>query len=94
MNESVNDTNYKNWIRRMLETQEEEISCTRCLDLVSQYVDLELAGREPETILPQLKHHLDQCQVCREEHQILHDLARLEAEWKLPPIQDLQDPAK
>jgi hypothetical protein len=78
------------WIRRMLETQEEEISCTQCLDLVSQYVDLELAGQAAEERLPQVKHHLDQCRVCREEYEILRELARLDKEGKLPPVDDLR----
>jgi predicted anti-sigma-YlaC factor YlaD len=56
-----------------------------------QFVDLELAGEAAESRLPQVRHHLDQCRVCREEYEILRDLARLEVEGKPPSIQDLKD---
>jgi hypothetical protein len=39
--------------------------------------------------MPQLKHHLDQCKVCSEEYQVLHDLARLEDENELPTNEEL-----
>lgn len=69
-------------LRRLLgqlaDTQDEEISCAECLDLVSQYADLELAGAAGEASLPQLQQHLRQCGVCREEYEVLRDLLRLE----------------
>ena len=74
--------------RRLLEqiadTQDEEIPCTECLDLVSQYAGLELAGMAGEATLPRLQQHLRQCGVCREEYEVLRDLLRLEAEGRSP----------
>jgi hypothetical protein len=91
MNDQNSDSNLKRWIRRVWKTQDEEISCSECLDLVPQYVDLELASEEAEQLMPQLNLHLDQCTVCWEEYRILRDLARLEVEGKPPTIDDLKD---
>lgn len=77
------------WLKRVQETQDEEISCSECLDQVSQYVDLELATGQAARRMPQLKHHLDQCKVCSEEYQVLRDLAHLEVEDDLPTNEEL-----
>ena len=81
-------------LRRLLratsDTDDEEISCAECLDLVSEYVDLEVAGMVGEQTLPRLQQHLRQCGVCREEYEILRDLARLEAEGRAPSADDLR----
>jgi hypothetical protein len=78
-------------LRQIWGTENEEISCTECFDLVPQYVDLEIAGQAPATALPRLTQHLNQCGVCREEYQTLRDLARLEAEGRLPSNDELRD---
>ncbi len=81
---------FERWVRQIYETEEEEISCSECFDLVSQYVDRELAGEAAQEQLPHLKQHLDQCRACREEYEALRDLARLEAEGRAPSIDDLR----
>ena len=68
------------WLRNISETQEEEISCTECFDLVSRFVELESSGGDVASELPQVKQHLDQCLACRDEYEIVRDLARLEEE--------------
>jgi hypothetical protein len=75
----------------MWETQDEEISCSECLDLIPQYVDLELATGEAELHMPRLKHHLDQCKACLDDALILRDLVRLEEGGDLPLVEDLRD---
>jgi hypothetical protein len=71
------------FLRRVWATEDEEISCTECFDLVPQYVDLEVAGESPDKKVPRLRQHLDQCAACREEYETLRDLVRLEAEGGL-----------
>ena len=68
------------WLRNISETQHEEISCTECFDLVSRFVELEMAGGDVGTELPEVKQHLNQCRACRDEYEMLLDLARLENE--------------
>jgi len=82
------------WLKRVLETRDEEISCAECQILVSQYVDLELETEEAATRLPQLVHHLDQCPACWETYQLLRELARLETQAGLPDIEELLERLK
>ncbi len=77
-------------LRQIYDTREEEIDCTECFDRVSDYVDLEITGENAAEKMPALRHHLDHCAVCREEYEALRDLARLEAEGRLPSEQDLR----
>ena len=72
------------WLRNISETQDEEISCTECFDLVSRFVELELSGGNVATELPQVKQHLDQCRACRDEYELLRDLAGLEGAAQAP----------
>ncbi len=78
-------------LRRIWETEDEEISCTKCFELVPQYVDLEVAGQAADKKLPRLRQHLNQCGVCREEYETLRDLTRLEAEGRLPSTEELRN---
>lgn len=57
-----------------MNTEREEISCSQCFDLLSVYVDAELSGSEMGAELAKVEQHLNQCQVCMEEYEILHDL--------------------
>ena len=82
---------FERWLQNISKTQDEEISCSECFDLVSHFVDVELSGEDAAVKMPQLKQHLDQCAACREEYETLRDLARLENEGELPPSDDLQD---
>ncbi|HEV8615938.1 MAG TPA: hypothetical protein VGU22_10650 [Methylomirabilota bacterium] len=81
-------------VRRLLqsiaETEDEEISCTECFDLVSQYVDLEVGGTAGDDTLPRLRQHLHECGVCREEYEVLRDLVQLEADGRLPSSDELR----
>jgi hypothetical protein len=72
------------WLRNIYETQDEEISCTECFDLVSLFVEREISGGDVATQLQQVRQHLDQCRACRDEYEMLRDLARLEVEDQTP----------
>jgi len=82
---------FENWLRNIYETQDEEISCTECFDLVSHFVELEAAGENAAAKMPQLKQHLEQCRACHDEYETLRDLRRLEDEGGAPSLDDLQD---
>ena len=51
-----------------------EIGCDACFDHLDRYVELELAGRDPEHALPGFKAHLDGCPACREDYESLRAL--------------------
>ena len=82
---------FERWLQNISKTQDEEISCSECFDLVSHYVDVELSGDDAAARMPQLRQHLDQCSACREEYETLRDLARLENKNELPSSNDLDD---
>jgi hypothetical protein len=87
----VKGNRLERWLQNIDKTQDQEISCSECFDLVSHFVEVELSGEDAGARMPQLKQHLDQCAACREEYETLRDLRRLENEGGLPSLDDLQD---
>jgi len=81
----VNPAWLEQLVRLAAATADEELSCSRCFELLPQYVDLEVAGDAPDRRIPLFRQHLEQCAVCREEYETLRELARLEAEGNFPP---------
>lgn len=86
----MNRSQLERLLRLVVRTEDEELSCTACFDLLPPYVDLEVAGEAPDARLPRLRPHLEQCAVCREDYETLRELARLEAEGRSPSIDDLR----
>jgi hypothetical protein len=82
---------FENWLQKIYHTQDQEISCTECFDLVSSFVELELSGGDASAKMPQLKQHLDHCTACRDEYEALRDLRLLEEQGELPSLEELQD---
>ena len=82
---------FENWLENIHNTQDEEISCSECFDLVSHFVEVELSGGVAAAQMPLLKQHLDQCPACRAEYETLRDLQALENEGKLPSLDDLRN---
>jgi hypothetical protein len=87
----MNDDTFERWLQDIYNTQDEEISCSECFDLVSHFVEVEISGQDATAKLPQVKQHLDQCAACRQEYETLRDLARFEDEGGPPSTDDLQD---
>jgi len=82
---------FENWLRNIYETEEQEISCTECFDLVSHFVELEVSGQDAAARMSQLKQHLNQCRACRDEYETLRDLRLVEEQGGMPSPDDLQD---
>jgi hypothetical protein len=53
---------------------EPELGCDDCFAELDRYVELELAGTDPDPHVPGLRAHLAGCQACREEHESLRAL--------------------
>ena len=81
----------EHWLQNIYNTQDKEISCSECFDLVSHFVEVELSGENVVAKMPQLKQHLDQCAACQQEYETLRDLERLENECGLPSSNDLRN---
>ena len=60
-------------IARLLGPVGPEVTCEECFELLDQYVDLELAGTDPDARLPGMRAHLEGCPACREDHESLRD---------------------
>ena len=82
---------FERWLRNIYETQDQEISCTECFDLVSGFVELEVSGQDAAARMPQVRQHLNQCPACRDESEALRDLRQLEERGGLPLLDNLQD---
>jgi hypothetical protein len=55
----------------LLGPAEPELGCDECFDALDRYVELELAGADPDETIPGLRAHLQGCPACREEHDSL-----------------------
>jgi len=75
----VKTSKFDAWIKNILATEDEEISCSDCFDLLSEYVDVEVTHRTVRENHLKVEQHLIQCQVCREEYEILRSLAQMDA---------------
>ena len=58
----------------LLGPEEPELGCDECFAELDRYVELELAGEDPDAHLPGLRAHLAGCLACREEHESLRAL--------------------
>ena len=56
-----------------------EISCEECFEQLDRYVELKLAGSDPDAAVPGMRAHLEGCSACAEDHQSLHALLVSEA---------------
>ena len=71
--------NLERWVTQILATNEQEISCSDCLERLSEYVERALAQSKPDARMLAVEQHIGQCRVCREEYEILRDLVLLES---------------
>ena len=76
------------WINKILATEDKEISCSQCFDLLADYVDAEIMHRPILENNQKVKQHLYQCQVCHEEYEILRHLAQMDADGDASPLQE------
>ena len=81
---------FEAWLRNIYETQDAEMSCTECFDMVSGFVEAEISGREVAAEFSQVKQHLGQCRACRDEYESLLELRHMEENSELPSLRDLQ----
>ncbi len=67
-------TDLEQALGRLLGPAAPEVGCDECFAELDRYVELELAGEDPESSLPGLRAHLEGCPACREEHESLRAL--------------------
>lgn len=50
-----------------------ELTCEACFEHLDRYVDLEIAGRAADRLVPGMRPHLSGCPACRDDHDSLLD---------------------
>jgi hypothetical protein len=58
-------------LKRLLGPAGPEVTCEECFDQLDMYVEVELAGGNPDASVPGLRAHLDGCPACREDYESL-----------------------
>jgi hypothetical protein len=62
-------------IRKMLKsvksTRDTELTCGHCHEELDLFIEMKLAGKNPEEAKPLVQEHLDRCPPCKEEYEVL-----------------------
>jgi hypothetical protein len=58
-------------LARLLGPAEPELTCEQCFEQLDRYVEVELAGADPDSAVPGLRAHLEGCPACAEDHRSL-----------------------
>jgi len=48
-------------------THEDEADCVDCYEELDVYAEMLKDGKDPDDVMPMIKHHLEVCKCCREE---------------------------
>ncbi len=67
----MTDQRFPPVLRHLLGPGQPEVTCGVCFDELDRYVDLDLAGIDPETAVPGVRAHLQGCPACAEERRSL-----------------------
>jgi predicted anti-sigma-YlaC factor YlaD len=76
----MNLCSFRNWIRRIYATRDNELDCDLVFDAIAPYVDAEIAGHDPAQRYPAVAHHLSQCPACTDLYLALREAAQAEQE--------------
>jgi hypothetical protein len=86
----MNRNRFGGWLKNIYNTQDDEISCSECFELISCFVEIELSGQDPAVKMPKVSHHIHQCAVCREEYEALCELRGFEENGEPMSIEDFR----
>ena len=67
----LNPENLKKIVRMIAATRDEELNCDGCFAEMNRFVDMLIAGKQPEEAMPLMQHHLEMCGECHEEFEAL-----------------------
>lgn len=67
---------FKRFLSMIKNTKEKEISCDDVLELIDQFAELAIEGKNVSKIMPQIQQHLDMCPDCREEYESLLEILK------------------
>jgi anti-sigma factor RsiW len=55
-------------LRALLGPEGPELTCEQCFAYLDEFVEAEVAGRDPEPRVPGMRAHLAGCPACAEDH--------------------------
>ena len=84
----MNRTQLVQWLERTYATADSELDCDQLQAILPAFVDLEIAGAHPADRFPLVPAHFAQCPDCAEEYEGLRQVARLEAQHRLPEAEE------
>ena len=61
-------------LQRVLGPAGPELTCEECFEHLDHYVEVEVAGGNPDAAIPGMHAHLDGCPACAEDHESLRAL--------------------
>ena len=64
-------------IGALLGPAEPELTCEQCFEHLDRYVDIALAGADPDASVPGMRAHLTGCPACHEDFESLLEYARI-----------------
>ena len=67
----MTNSTWQTLLQSTLETQDYEIACEECFDLLDMYAELLIAQENPDAMMPTVKQHLNQCKCCAGEFEAL-----------------------
>ena len=66
----------KKLIHQILAEESGELGCPECCDLMDKFAEIKLAGHIPALEMPLVQEHLNHCDNCREQYDMLVDALR------------------
>ncbi|HSD82318.1 MAG TPA: hypothetical protein VLG46_00575 [Anaerolineae bacterium] len=84
----MNRKQFKQWLKRMYETSENEMNCEQFQASLPGLVDFEIAGGDVRAQFATALAHLRQCPDCAAEYEALREVARLELQGRLPQVEE------
>lgn len=76
---------WRTLLQSALETEEHEINCEECFDVLDMYADLIIEGTDPADLMPTVKQHLNQCNCCANELEAMLVMIQEAAAKNSPP---------
>ncbi|MCL7453160.1 MAG: hypothetical protein M8467_08930 [Anaerolineae bacterium] len=83
---------FRDWIRRIYATRDDELGCEEVFDAIASYVDMEIAGEPAAECFPRVLAHLKQCPHCSDIYLALRAAALLEDQELARELVELEHP--
>ncbi len=80
----MNRIQFRQWLKRVYGTSEKEMNCDQFQAILPALIDFEIGGGDVRVQFSTAIAHVHQCPDCAEEYKALREVARLDAQGRLP----------